>query len=470
MKKFFLLSSIVLLFSCSSDLEGLNVDEKNATAAPADAFFNLAVKNLSDLLSGIEYGATVNPWNNSRLLVQQISSVTYNEGTTYYLNFDWSGVYEGVLINLKQSKKVIETSQTSSDPSSKNKLAILEIMQVYTYSRLVESFGNIPYTEALDVNNIAPKYDDAETIYLDLLSRLSTAIDNLDESQTSWNQDILYSGDVTSWKKFGKSLQLQMGMRIVDSNLQLATETIVEAIPGVFTSNEDNAKLEHLSAPPNTSELWTDLAVGNRKDYVGAKPFVDLLNELEDPRRTVYFQPVNGEYIGSPSGLVVNYNDYSKFGEIFYQPTTPVIFLDYASVEFFLAEAAERNIGSVTDPEAHYNAAITASFEYYGVGEGVEAYLAQPNVAYQTAEGPWQQKIAMQKWLALFNQSPEGYTEWRRMNYPILVAPPDSFINTVPVRFRYPISEQTLNSANYQSAAAAMGGDVMTHKLFWDVN
>jgi hypothetical protein len=91
-------------------------------------------------------------------------------------------------------------------------------------------------------------------------------------------------------------------------------------------------------------------------------------------------------------------------------------------------------------------------------------------VAYQTAEGPWQQKIAMQKWLALFNQSPEGYTEWRRMDYPILVAPPDSFINTVPVRFRYPISEQTLNSANYQSAAAAMGGDVMTHKLFWDVN
>ncbi|TLP82834.1 SusD/RagB family nutrient-binding outer membrane lipoprotein [Maribacter sp. ACAM166] len=470
MKKFFLISSILLFLSCSSDLEELNVDQKNATFAPPEAFFNLAVKNLSDLLSGIEYGATVNPWSNSRLLVQQISSVTYNEGTTYYLSFNWSSVYQDVLINLQQSKKVIETSEASSSPESKNKLAILEIMQVYTYGRLVETFGNIPYSEALDINIIIPKYDDAEIIYIDLLNRLSTAINNLDESQASWNQDILYAGDVGSWKKFGKSLQLQMGMRIVDSNLQLATETIVEAIPGVFTTNEDNAKLVHLSAPPNTAELWTDLAVGNRKDYVGAEPFVNLLNELEDPRRSVYFKPENGEYIGSPSGLVVSYDDFSKYGEIFYQPTTPTIFMDYASVEFFLAEAAERNIGSVTDSEAHYNAAITASFEYYGLGDSIEAYLAQIEVAYTTAEGTWQQKIATQKWLALFNQSPEGYTEWRRMDYPTLIAPPDSFIDTVPVRFRYPISEQTLNSANYESAASAIGGDVMTTKLFWDVN
>jgi hypothetical protein len=470
MKKFFLISSILIYISCSSDLEGLNVDQKNATSAPADSFFNLAVKNLSDLQSGITFGTTVNPWNNSRLLVQQISSVTYNEGTTYFLNFNWDGVYRDVLINLQESTKVLERSANSSDPAVKNKLAILEIMQVYTYSRLVETFGNIPYSEALDVNNITPKYDDAETIYIDLLNRLSSAINNLDVSKASWNQDILYSGNVTLWKKFGKSLQLQMGMRIVDFNLQLATKTILEAIPGVFTSNKDNAKVVHLSSPPNTAELWTDLAVGNRKDYVGAEPFVNLLNKLQDPRRTVYFQPVNEKYIGSPSGLVVNYNDFSKYGEIFYQPTTAVIFLDYASVEFFLAEAAERNIGTVTNPEAHYNAAITASFEYYGVDKGINVYLAQPEVAYTTANGTWQQKIAIQKWLALFNQSPEGYTEWRRLDFPILVSPPDSFIGTVPVRFRYPISEQTLNSENYQSAASAIGGDVMTNKLFWDRN
>jgi len=471
MKKFSFVILSLILFSCSSELEELNEDRKNATSAPADAFFNIALKNMSDLLSGIAYGATVNPWNNTRLLVQQISSVTYNEGTTYYFQTNWESVYQDVLINFQESQRVIENSETNSDPTSQNKLAIIEIMQVYTYSRLVETFGDIPYSEALDIDNISPKYDDAETIYIDLLSRLSAAINSLDESQESWDQDIMYSGNVSSWKKFGRSLQLQMGMRIVESNSQLATETIVEAIPGVFTSNEDNAEIIHLSSPPNTAELWTDLAVGDRKDYVGAEPFVDLLNDLDDPRKTVYFQPVpeTEEYKGAPSGLVVNYDDFSEFGEIFYQPTTAVIFLDYASVNFFLAEAAERNIGSVSDPQSHYNAAIRASFEYYGLN-GIEDYLAQPEVAYNTAGGPWQRKIGIQKWIALFNQSPEAYTEYRRLDYPALIAPPDSFIDIVPVRFRYPISEQSLNRENYENAASAIGGDLLTTKLFWDIN
>lgn len=474
MKKFFLISSILLILSCSNDLENLNVDTKNATSAPADTFFNFALKSHSDILSGIEYGTTSDPYSSLMLLVQQISSVTYNEGTTYYLNSNWGQVYQNVLINLNKSAQIVESAAPTSNPNDiaikKNKLAIVEIMQVYTYSKLVETFGNIPYSESLDYNNIIPAYDDAETIYVDLLDRLSVAINNLDESLGSWDHDIMYNGNVANWKKFGRSLQLQMGMRIVDSNLSLATENIVDAIPGVFTSNADIAQIKNLSAPPNTSELWTDLAVGNRKDYVGAKPFVDLLNQLEDPRRTVYFQPVNGEYIGSPSGLVVNYNDFSKFGILFYQPETPTIFLDYASVEFFLAEAAERGIvGSTADAEAHYNAAITASFDYYGV-EGIGAYLAQPDVSYGSAPGPWQQKIGLQKWLALFNQGLEAWTEYRRLDYPELPVPPDSFIDMVPVRLLYPISEQTLNSENYNNAASAIGGDLMTTKLFWDVN
>jgi len=245
---------------------------------------------------------------------------------------------------------------------------------------------------------------------------------------------------------------------------------VVEAIPGVFTSNADNAAVEHLSSTPNTNELWTDLAVGNRRDFVGAKPFIDLMLELNDPRIEVFFDPnINGEFVGSTPGAVVTYVDFSPFGELFYQPETAVIFLDYASVEFFLAEAAERGIGSITDPEQHYNNAIRASFDWYNV-EGVEEYLAQPEVAYSTADGDWRQKIGEQKWIALFNQGLEAWTEWRRLDYPELSAPEDAFLDTVPVRMTYPIDEQNLNQANYESAATAIGGDLMTTKLWWDVN
>ncbi len=472
MKNYYIIFLIALFFSCSADLEDMNVDVKNATEAPAETFFNNALKNLSDTMSGITYGANGNPFNTTRLLAQQISSVTYNEGTTYYSNFTWNEVYMDILNNLGQSTEVIENSETIG-PANANQLAIIEIVEVYTFGKLVEAFGDIPYTQALDVDNISPTYDDEEAIYADLIARLTTAVAALDESQGSWNQDILYNGDVSGWKRFGSSLLLQMGMRIIDANPTLGTEAVTTALPNIFTSNADIAQIEHLESQPNTAELWTDLAVGNRRDFVGCDVFVDYMNDLEDPRRTVFFQEVDGTdgvYLGSPSGLTVAYFDYSRFGTLFYQPTTPVILLDYATIEFLLAEAAERSIAGVTDAEGHYNEAIRASFDYYGLGDSADAYLANPDVAYATAPGTWKEKIGMQKWVALFNQGLEAWTEYRRLDYPILEAPPQSFVSTVPVRLTYPISEQTLNRANYESADAAIGGDLLTTSLFWDVN
>lgn len=470
MKKYLIIVPLALLFSCSGDLEDMNVDVKNATHAPAENFFNNAVKNLSDLLSGINYGANGNPWNTTRLLVQQISSVTYNEGTTYYSNFNWNEVYMGVLINLDQSAKVIGEEPPTNATVAANQLAIIEIMSVYTYAKLVESFGDIPYSQALDFNNISPAYDRDEDIYADLISRLTTAVSALDVSQGSWGQDILYDGDVAAWKKFGASLLLQMGIRVMDADPALGGQAVTTALPNVFGSNADIAEVDHLDSQPNTAELWTDLAVGNRRDFVGCEPFVDFLNSLADERRTVFFKDVDGDYIGSPSGLVVPYNDFSEFGTLFYQPNTPVIFLDYSSVEFLLAEAAERGLAGVTDPAAHYSAAIKASFEYYGLGASADAYLALPEVDYATAPGTWKEKIGMQKWVALFNQGLEAWTEYRRLDYPQLSAPAQSYVPTVPVRLIYPISEQTLNKPNYDSAATSIGGDLLTTKLFWDLN
>ena len=377
-----------------------------------------------------------------------------------------------ILNNLRQGSDIIESLEDLT-PENTNQLAIIEIVEVYTFSKLVEAFGDIPYSQALDIDNITPVYDDQEAIYADLISRLTTAISTLDETKGSWDQDILYGGNVSNWKKFGSSLLLQMGMRIIEANPTLGSDAVTTALPNIFSSNEDIAEVEHLESQPNTAELWTDLAVGNRRDFVGCEVFVDFLNDLEDPRRSVFFQPVEGTedvYLGSPSGLTVAYSDYSKFGTLFYEPTTPVILLDYATVEFLLAEAAERNIAGITDAEEHYNKAIRASFEYYGLGDEADAYLAKPEVAYTTATGTWREKIGMQKWVALFNQGLEAWTEYRRLDYPVLEAPPQSFVPTVPVRLTYPISEQTLNRANYENADAAIGGDLLTTKLFWDVN
>lgn len=472
MKKILAVLAVTAFFSCTKNLESLNTNVKDATSASGEAFFNMASKNMSDLMSGITYSANGSPFETSRLIVQQISSVTYNEGTTYYSNFNWSAMYMGVLRNLLESAHVTKASSfvgAAGATQQKNQLALIEIMNVYAYATLVDAFGNVPYTAALDFNNVLAKYDDAQTIYADLIKRLGAAIGNLDATGKSFDNDLVYGGKVANWKKFGNSLLLKLGMRIMDKDPELGIAAVTAAAPGAFTSNTDNALFKYMSAQPNTNTLWVSLAIGNRKDFVGAKPFVDLMNTLNDPRRPVYFTTVNGAYVGAPSGAVVTYELYSRFGAIFYEATLPSIIMDYATVEFLLAEAAERGINIGGTAESHYNAAITASMNYYGVGSGATAYLAQPAVAYKTAAGNWKQKIGNQKWLALFNQGPEAWTEYRRLDYPVLTAPTGSYVNVVPRRLTYPISEQTLNGANYKAAASAIGNDLMTTKIFWDV-
>lgn len=86
-----------------------------------------------------------------------------------------------------------------------------------------------------------------------------------------------------------------------------------------------------------------------------------------------------------------------------------------------------------------------------------------------TAAGTYKQKIGTQKWIALYNRGFEAWTEWRRLDYPVLTAPADA-LSDIPVRYTYPVQEQNLNTANYDDAVSAIGSDKVTTKIFWDVN
>jgi len=89
------------------------------------------------------------------------------------------------------------------------------------------------------------------------------------------------------------------------------------------------------------------------------------------------------------------------------------------------------------------------------------------NTASAGSGATWQEKIGNQKWLALYNHGFDAWTEWRRLDFPVLI-PADGV--SVPTRFTYPVNEQTINSSSYSKASSAIGGDKVTTKLFWDKN
>jgi hypothetical protein len=353
-----------------------------------------------------------------------------------------------------------------------NRLGIIQMLEVYTYAQLVDTFGNIPYTEALDGDNITPAYDDAAMIYQDLIDKLDRAISELDTNVESFGSaDLIYGGDILKWIKFGNSLKLKLAMTLADVDPSLSQTLAEQAAPNVFESNDDNAVLPYLASPPNTNPLWEDLVQSGRSDYFLANTIVDAMNELEDPRRDVFFSnPIDGEFVGGEYAAGGDFDTTSHFGDVFAQPDLPGNILDYTEVNFLLADAAARGYNLGGTVEEYYNNAIRASFEYWGLTEAdATAYLANPDVAYATAEGDFKQKIGTQMWIALFNRGTESWLQYRRFDFPILNPAPQLTLEDIPVRYTYPIDEQNRNNANREAAASAIGGDNLDTRLFWDL-
>lgn len=475
MKNIFAIFLIFLMFSSCTKLEELNVNTKDPTKVPGESLFTGAQRAISNQM--VTPNVNLNIW---RMFVQQWTETTYIDEANYDIvtrpipGNHWNVLYRDVLMNLKESAKVLQATGTLPGDGPgvlQNKLAIVEVMTVYTYSVLVETFGNVPYTQALDQAILLPAYDDGLTIYKDLITRLNKAITLMDQNEGSFGgADNMYYGDVSQWYAFANSLKLRMGMLLSDVDNALASATVAEAAPNVMTDNFNDALVWYMSSQPNNNPINENLVLSGRNDFVGANTLVDVMNDLNDPRRPSYFTTVGDSnlYIGGIYGIS---NDYTKFSHVavpITDATFPADLFDLAEVEFLLAEGAERGFAVGGTAEEHYNNAIRASFEFWDA-DGVDEYLAQPSVAYATAAGTWKEKIGIQKWIALYNRGFESWTAYRMLDFPVLLPPPDAE-SVLPLRLTYPVAEQTLNGVNRAAAAAAIGGDAVSTKLFWDKN
>ena len=473
MKKYFIIAfSSLLILSCTKNISSLNEEKKKAANVPAASLFANATKAVTDYLASTNVNINV-----FRLVTQQWATTTYQDEPNYDFTTRnipqawWTWMYRDVLIDLQEAKKLIPNTLGITDGVKKNRTAIVDLMQVFTYSILVNTFGNVPYSESLDYNKLFPKYDDAKAIYDDLMTRLNTDIAALSTASKGFDavDDILYAGSVAAWIKFGNTLRMRLGMMLADVDATKAKAAVEASSPNAFTSSNDNAVFRYLSATPNTNPIWVDLIQSNRQDFVAGNTLVNTMKALNDPRLTLYFRPNdNGEYVGGVLGSNNTFTLFAKPSDKVAAANFPAVLLDYVEAEFDRAEAIERGFTVAGTAAEHYNNAIRASILYWGgTNAQADAYLAQPAVAYATAAGNYKQKIGTQKWIALYNRGYELWTEYRRLDYPVLVIPTTAK-SGFPNRFTYPTNEQTLNPENYTEAAAAMGTDKVESKIFWD--
>ncbi|WP_207432652.1 SusD/RagB family nutrient-binding outer membrane lipoprotein [Sabulibacter ruber] len=479
MKKILLYSiaSLFLAASCVNDLDDdYNLDPKRATDVPPVTLVSNAQFNLSNVITTPDYNTNV-----FRYYVQHWAAAQYPDESQYNINtreinrFFWTILYRDVLADLREARNLITANNLLAADLKASQLACIEVLEVYAWSVLVNTYGDIPYSQALDINNVQPAYDDDVAIYNDLLTRLDAAIASISQNIDSdglGDGDLYYGGDLEQWFKFANSLKLRLGITIADVNETRARTVVEAAAPHVFTSSADDAKLVYTPNVPTANPVYDELR--QRDDNVAANTFIDVLLEMEDPRLDEFFRPApegenEGEYVGGIYGDLNNYTEVAQPSDLIREPDRPGVLLSYTEVEFLLAEAALRGFTVPGTAQEHYTAAITSSIvnDWGGTQQEATAYLQRSDVALNTAN--WRQSIGMQKWIALHDQPVEGWKEWRRLDYPQLEAP-ELAQSEIPVRFPYPATEQNLNNANYSAAAAAIGGDVVTTRVFWDVD
>ncbi len=464
----------LLAFNGCQDITDLNIDPNNPTAIPAENLVTQAQYELAERMWGRNYNAE---W--TMLVVQQWSQNEYAEDSRYVVDgnsFDgmWQDVYANMLQELKTAGDLVSANSGLAAGVKANQLAIINILEACAYSLLADGFGDIPYSQALNADEYpSPGYDNQQAIYTGLIEKLRNAVSSIDTGSASFaSGDIIYAGDAASWKAFGNSMLLRLAMRMSNVD-QAAATSVLSGISGDFIGgNYQNALFRFDANPDIANPLYVDAAINGRDDFCVSDVLVNALVERNDPRLTAYAAQTNtGEYIGMPPGLT----DAEAFA---LKPTTsrpaagvreataPAVFIDYAEVQFLLAEAYERGLLS-GDAEAAYNAGVTASMEYWGFDDSAGAitdYLA----ANPYDSGNWKAVLGMQKWLAYYMNGPQAWAEWRRLGEPQLAVPAAADIPTIPVRLPYPISEQTRNESALNAVTSDPGN--LTTRLWWDMD
>lgn len=504
--KFLKITSIVLLVigitSCTKDFRETNTDGNNPTGVTPDLLLSGVIRNMMNQ-------QVSDAWGIGNLVAQYHAKIQFVNEDRYLWN-EQNGIWNAVYGNYRNLQNIFISVQADAKSPY---LGVGLILKSWMFSLATDAYGDVPYTDAGKAKTdgvYTTVYDKQENIYTSLLSDLKKANEQLATANTGLSGDIMFGGGTTGilkWRRLANSLRLRLLMRIsAKRNVNADIQAILNDPTNnpIFTSNADNAELKYLAAAPNQWPLYGS-RVGSFDEIRVSKTLSDRLTALGDTRLNVFGRPSqssvtsgNPRVLGVPNGLddvaALNFNGgpqgVSRVGYTFAclvcndpgqavaDPAAPRgILMTFAELQFILAEAREKGIISTGNADTYYSNGIIANFDYwrtlvpasYNLNIAMPAgYLTQTAVAFTGTQTEKLEKIALQKWVALYFNGLEAWFDWRRTGMPSIVPGPSNLNgNRVPVRYIYPLSEQSLNSVNRLKAVAAQGGTDDLNTKMW---
>lgn len=506
------LLSLTGLSACTDKFQQINTDNtKLVTLTSTELPYLFSKAQSASSYAGGTYQIAQN-------LFADLYSQYYATSATYFpsdrnvIRFDWlQGGWTAVYTQTVPQLRSLEDGYAVGTAER----ALTDIWWVYSFHRLTDYYGPIPYFDAGKPAR-SVKYDAQDKIYEDFFKRLdaaTTVLKGKTAEKPFGTFDLLYAGDVNKWIKFANTLRLRLALRVSAVTPAVAkTQAEAAVAGGVMEAVADDALMVK-SEPANDFNGLSRIAIWN--EFRMSAAMESALKGYEDPRSTVYFQPTTatGTVEGLRNGLTPaqlgdaanSNNATSNVGSRWVSGggaawtsigSTPQDIMHSAEAYFLRAEGALNGWAMGGTAKDFYEKGIAASMTQWGVtnAAAIAAYVnsektpVAPNDGLQSpalSKAPikWaatpalqREQIGTQKWLALYPDGIEAWAEFRRTKFPTLYPVAnnenaDLAAGQRPRRIPFLLLERNTNLEAVKAAESLLGGpDKVSTPLWWDKN
>ena len=310
-------------------------------------------------------------------------------------------------------------------------------LRAFTYQVLVDCYGEVPYTQALNLEYLTPEYDEGQTIYDGIIAELDEALAKVNgNEQVATN--FLYAGKSSdAWIKFANALKLRIytresGVKDVNSKIEALIKednfpVADVAFAGIWSDEAGKAN------PFYQEDAFAGYG-GSQQNIVLNLALYNTMNDYDDIRLQAMFSPnASGAYAGSVSGS--NFSTTATYKANYWcRPNAhyddPVELISLAEIYFLKAEFYAKNNQMGPAEENYKKAIVTSSLHALTTLAGMEvadaALAAQKNAeaamkVYPLTASNYKHSIGVQKWIALAEgNSFESWCELRRLGYPAM--------------------------------------------------
>jgi hypothetical protein len=401
----------------------------------------------------------------------------YQFSSTFYDDV-WDDLYTNI-------SNFVIIEKYGNDLNWNNQKAAAKILKAFYFQYLVDLYGDVPYSEAFGgSDNLFPKYDDAQDIYVSLITAIDEAIELIDtgaDSESFAASDITFGGDMDGWESFANTVKLRLLVRLIlvaeqqdPAILSFITAEFAELDGAQFISEDVTINPGYSDTDNRQNPFWetygfdpTGVPKDQGRQTGPSKYAFDLLNNSTDPRLNALWKSNAGDFDGTPqngTGRAAAIGDGILVGA---DADLPIML----AAESYLLQAEAVQRGYLTgNAESLFDLGIEASFASLGAGSAA-TYLtntdADPDLGFNG--GDPLRAILTQKWIALTSVSgAELWIEYNRTGYPSGLPLPELLTDpNIPVRLMYPASEYSGNSKNVVPQARA---DAFNSKVFWNVD